>query len=375
MQRLVNISTSDIQEYINLGLMDDIIDPDFWKLSNKESQEIVLKNVGDVNESIKAIYYSPHDLSLKDIYRIDEIIKPHIIPLFYDILERGKVRICNIPESLDPSKLMPSYFYTHINYSSDQELQHLLPIMSYTIEEHSDIEEVIRLHKLGLGSVFLYTILYGTSILEIIRKLYNEGIILSSTSDIIYCCQHSENIIELLDMGYQLTGTTYINDYIQDPIVFERCRPYLCPSDIIKTCLRLRLPLPDDSRVTIYMTLDNLVELEEYSKRYDIRALDIHITYNGEYCMSPLFNLYRMTIENINLANWIKEVYPEAPIIINKYPCDEDILPPVEYHVKGAITIIPHIYKYPKLLKYYVDHYGDKINIRMNNNDKYFINC
>ncbi len=75
--------------------------------------------------------------------------------------------------------------------------------------------------------------------------------------------------------------------------------PYLDIASIIKTCIKLDLPIPD-----------NMKQLEGYSKRYDIQALNIYpnLTYDGEYCMSSLFNVYRMTIKDINLSNWIREV-------------------------------------------------------------------
>lgn len=372
MLRLLDLNTSDIQEYLDLGLMDDVIDVDFWKRSNKESQELILKRLKDDNEIIKALYYSPHELSMRDMEEIISTIKPHILPLLYELLESNRVRICNIHESLDPHKLVPQYFHKHIDYSS--EYPNLLSIMKYTVYEQSELDEVIRLHKLGLGSVELD---YDTCDMDVIRLLYKEGIVVKDI-DKICCCSNTKELIELLDMGYKPSELTiYIGDNdINDQVTYERCRPYLSSSNIVKACLILGLPLPiEPLNNRPSLTFDSIQQLEEYSKRHDLQTLNMSIEYDGEYCMSPLFNEYVMTIKDINLANWIKELYPKAPILYNSYAWDKYILPPKEYHVKGARRIIPYIYKNIRLLKYYIDYYSDKIDIAIPDNHEFFINC
>ncbi len=78
--------------------------------------------------------------------------------------------------------------------------------MKYTVNNISETEDVIRLHKLGLGSVKLsHEICY----LELIRTLYNEGIKISSDI-VLISCRCPEEIIELLDMVYKPSGDIYI---------------------------------------------------------------------------------------------------------------------------------------------------------------------
>lgn len=372
MRRLIDLNTSDIKEYISLGLMDDTIDIDFWKRSNKESQEIVLPILGDINEIIKALYYSPHKLPIQDMPYIDNI-KPHMIPMLYDVLESKKLRLRYVHEELDPTKLRCEYFYENIYYQSD--LEHLLPIMIYTINYEDEIDEAIRLYKLGVRTIELGE--HCNNELDIIKRLYNHGVIINSGVLQHICSMESSDILEYYNMGYKLLDSTCYDSNIDNIETYNICLPFLCSSSIIKICLRLKLPLPDIPTERYTLTFDSMHELEEYSKREDIKALNIDLRYNGEYILSPLLTQYNIKINNFNLANWIMEEYPNANIRINTHPNKEDLLPPEDgkYYINGAKSIISSIWDYPVILKYYIDNYGDKINIKLKSSNKFFVKC